>query len=52
MDAVRAANVLNGFDPDCGAWLNAHRPAAADGSEPEARTGRRTGRRRARPEGA
>jgi 5-methyltetrahydrofolate--homocysteine methyltransferase len=49
MDAVRAANVLNGFDPDCMAWLSANRPAAPEGEEGgEGRRGRRSGRRRAR----
>jgi hypothetical protein len=27
--AIRAANVLNGFDPDCRAWLIANREDAA-----------------------
>ncbi|MEX0860656.1 MAG: dihydropteroate synthase, partial [Cucumibacter sp.] len=51
MDAVRAANVLNGFDPDCQAWLSAHRAAGGDGGDPAAPRSRRTGRRRARTEG-
>ncbi|MEL6871483.1 MAG: methyltetrahydrofolate cobalamin methyltransferase [Pseudomonadota bacterium] len=44
MDAVRAANTLNGVDPDCRAWLDANRPTAAEG---DASRGRRVGRRRA-----
>lgn len=47
MEAVRAANVLNGLDPDCMAWLAAHRGAGEAGAA-EGRRGRRTGRRRAR----
>ncbi len=47
-DAILAANVLNGFDPDCMAWLKANRPAdAGDGGEAGAgRRGRRERRRR------
>ena len=26
MNAIRAANALLGFDPDCRKWLNANRP--------------------------
>lgn len=50
MQAVRAANVLKGFDPDCMAWLTANRPAAPEGEAGDAagRRGRRGGRRRAR----
>lgn len=49
MEAVRAANVLNGLDPDCMAWLAAHRSAGEAGTgAAEGRRGRRTGRRRAR----
>ncbi|TDQ66302.1 5-methyltetrahydrofolate--homocysteine methyltransferase [Maritalea mobilis] len=49
MDAIRAANVLNGFDPDCGEWLRANRPAAPEGEDGEAGgRRRRSGRRRAR----
>ncbi|MBU2531263.1 MAG: methyltetrahydrofolate cobalamin methyltransferase [Alphaproteobacteria bacterium] len=44
MDAIRAANTLNGFDPDCREWLNASRPVGADGDDGR----RRGGRRRAR----
>jgi len=47
MAAVRAANVLNGFDPDCGNWLAANRPQGAEGEEGGGRR-RRSGRRRAR----
>lgn len=48
MNAVRAANVLNGFDPDCGNWLTANRPATEGGEEAGGRRGGRSGRRRAR----
>ncbi len=44
MDAVRAANVLNGLDPDCAEWLRANRPVV-EGEETGGR-GRRSGRRR------
>ncbi len=44
MDAIRAANTLNGHDPDCSEWLRANRPVAADGEGGR----RRGGRRRAR----
>lgn len=44
MDAIRAANTLNGHDPDCGEWLRANRPAGAEGEGGR----RRGGRRRAR----
>ncbi len=43
MDAIRAANTLNGFDPDCMAWLRANRDPAAAGAGGEG--GRRRGRR-------
>ena len=43
MDAIRAANTLNGHDPDCRQWLTANRPAGAEG---EAGGRRRGGRRR------
>ncbi|MEL6297533.1 MAG: methyltetrahydrofolate cobalamin methyltransferase [Pseudomonadota bacterium] len=46
MDAVRAANTLNGVDRDCRAWLDANRPAPADSGDGAPR-GRRVGRRRA-----
>ena len=46
MAAVRAANVLNGFDPDCSAWLRAYRPQQ-EGDE-TASGGRRRGGRDAR----
>jgi 5-methyltetrahydrofolate--homocysteine methyltransferase len=49
MAAVRAANVLNGFDPDCAEWLRANRPPASEGEGGEGgRRGRREGRRRSR----
>ena len=44
MDAIRAANTLNGFDPDCMAWLRANRDPAAAGT---GEGGRRRGRRQA-----
>ena len=44
MDAIRAANTLNGFDPDCMAWLRANRDPAAGGEAGAARRERR-GRR-------
>lgn len=44
MDAIRAANTLNGHDPNCGEWLRANRPVAAEGEAGR----RRGGRRRAR----
>jgi len=44
MDAIRAANTLNGFDPDCRGWLMANRPEGAAG---DGRRERRQGRRRA-----
>mgnify|MGYP000005856648 CR=1 FL=1 len=45
MDAVRAANVLNGLDPDCAEWLRANRPVGeADGAA--GGRSRRSGRRR------
>ncbi|MEM1306410.1 MAG: dihydropteroate synthase, partial [Pseudomonadota bacterium] len=49
MDAIRAANTLNGFDPDCRGWLAANRPEGADGG---GRRERRTGRRRAAADAA
>lgn len=48
MQAVLAANVLNGFDPDCMNWLSANRAPAAEGAEGGGRRRRREGRRRAR----
>ena len=44
MDGVRAANTLNGVDPDCRAWLTANRAPAPEGAEGEG--GRRERRRR------
>ncbi|VAW22346.1 Uncharacterized pterin binding enzyme [hydrothermal vent metagenome] len=46
MLAVKAANVLNGFDPDCAVWLTANRPPAPEGEDGGGR--RRGGRRRSR----
>jgi 5-methyltetrahydrofolate--homocysteine methyltransferase len=43
MDAIRAANTLNGFDPDCMAWLKANRDPAAAGEGAGRRRGRRGG---------
>ncbi len=42
--AVKAADVMNGNDPDCATWIRSHRAPPADG---EGR--RRSGRRRAAP---
>ena len=51
MEAVRAANVLNGTDPNCGTWIMTyrdHKPAeagaAASTTPPAAAAGRRGGR--------
>lgn len=51
MDAIRAANTLNGFDPDCMAWLRANRDPAAGGEAGAARRERR-GRRQGAEAGA
>ncbi len=51
MDAIRAANTLNGFDPDCMAWLRANRDPAAGGAAAAARRERR-GRRQGGEGGA
>ncbi|WP_350334898.1 methyltetrahydrofolate cobalamin methyltransferase [Coralliovum pocilloporae] len=52
LEGIRAADVLNGHDPDCLSWLKANRPAeepSADGAEGgEGRRGRRGGERRRR----
>ena len=47
MDAIRAANTLNGHDPDCLNWLAANRPGAGEGEAGEGAGRRRGGRRRA-----
>lgn len=39
--AVMAANILNGNDPDCVDWIKTHRRPTADLSRPRQRTGRR-----------
>lgn len=39
--AVMAANVLNGVDPDCGNWIRTHRKPSEDGDRQRRRTGRR-----------
>ncbi|MFN3635245.1 MAG: methyltetrahydrofolate cobalamin methyltransferase, partial [Rhizobium rhizophilum] len=51
MEAVRAANVLNGTDPNCGNWIMTyrdHKPAEAgtpaSTAAPGASSGRRGGR--------
>jgi 5-methyltetrahydrofolate--homocysteine methyltransferase len=41
MDAIRAANTLNGVDPDCMAWLRANRPAPGTDGGRERRPSRR-----------
>lgn len=48
MQAVRAANVLNGLDPDCATWLRTNRPQSPEGEAP---AGRRRGGRRRRERG-
>jgi 5-methyltetrahydrofolate--homocysteine methyltransferase len=40
--AVMAANVLNGNDPDCVDWIRAHREPGGDDGRQRQRTGRRT----------
>lgn len=40
--AVMAANVLNGVDPDCVDWIKSHRQPNEDGEGGRRRTGRRT----------
>ncbi|MFZ0013661.1 MAG: dihydropteroate synthase [Acidimicrobiia bacterium] len=40
--AVMAANVLNGNDPDCVDWIRAHRGPVGDEGRQRQRTGRRT----------
>lgn len=39
--AVMAADVLNGVDPDCGRWIKEHREPVAEGAGARRRTGRR-----------
>ncbi len=41
-EAVMAANVLNGNDPDCGGWLKIYRQPGEGGERERRRTGRRT----------
>ncbi|MGA7269781.1 MAG: dihydropteroate synthase, partial [Acidimicrobiia bacterium] len=41
MQAVKAADVLSGHDPDCAAWIRRYRQPAGDGEQ--AGSGRRTG---------
>ena len=49
MNAIFAANTLNGLDPDCRRWVNKFREAAIPGAEGEGGArGRREGRRRRR----
>ena len=47
VQAVKAADVLAGHDPDCAAWIRRFRQPTGDGEQ--AGAGRRTGRRRRRP---
>jgi 5-methyltetrahydrofolate--homocysteine methyltransferase len=47
MDAIRAANTLNGHDPDCMNWLAANRPAGVEGERGRRQGGRRRGGSRA-----
>lgn len=42
IDAVMAADVLNGVDPDCTRWIGQHRQAPPDGAVARRRTGRRS----------
>lgn len=52
MDGIRAADVLNGHDPDCLNWLKANRPVEDGNAESgEGRRGRRGGERRRRRAG-
>ncbi len=44
--AIKAADVLNGVDPNCANWIKQYREQPAEG-ESEGRGGRRRGRRRA-----
>lgn len=44
--AIKAADVLNGVDPNCGNWIETFREPPAEGAG-EGRGGRRRGRRRA-----
>ncbi len=41
MQAVMAADVLNGIDPNCGTWIEAYRQPPADGQRTRRRQGRR-----------
>ena len=50
MDAIWAANTLNGHDPDCSEWLRVNRPVAAEGEAGRRRGGRRRGSARAASE--
>lgn len=54
MNAIRAANVLLGHDPDCRKWLTANREPAPEGAEGagEGRRGARGERRRRRASAA
>lgn len=48
MNAIRAANVLLGHDPDCRTWLTANREPAPEGAEAGGARGARGERRRRR----
>ncbi|SNZ20384.1 methyltetrahydrofolate cobalamin methyltransferase [Cohaesibacter gelatinilyticus] len=52
LDGIRAADTLNGVDPDCMAWIKANRDPAAAGGEDAAGGRRRRGGRRARSSAA
>ena len=41
LQAVRAADVLNGVDPDCTTWIKSYRQPPANGERERRRTGRR-----------
>jgi 5-methyltetrahydrofolate--homocysteine methyltransferase len=49
--AVMAADVLNGVDPDCTRWIRAHREPQPEGASARRRTGRRNNSRRNGPPG-
>jgi 5-methyltetrahydrofolate--homocysteine methyltransferase len=49
IQAILGADVVNGADPNCGAWIRKYRDPAPEGAEAAGEgRGRREGRRRAR----
>ena len=46
MAGIRAGDVLNGVDPDCGRWIKAYREPPKEGEEAAGARGGRAGRRR------